>query len=159
MTQVRRRRREPAPEPLVVGWREWVALPDLGLHAVKAKVDTGAATSALHAVHLREFVRDGHPWLRFEVHPRTRTTAGTIVAEAPLVERDRSVRSSTGHHQQRPVIRTTLVLGGRAFVTELTLTDRRHMGFRLLLGRRALRGRALVDVRRSYVCGTPLEDP
>jgi len=138
----------------VLGWREWVALPDWGVAAVKAKVDTGARTSALHAFGLVRFRRDGHEWVRFEVHPWQRIADGATVVEAPLVEH-RSIRSSSGARQHRPVVRAAVVVGGRRVVIELTLTRRDEMGFRMLLGREAVRRRFLVDPGRSYVGGRP----
>lgn len=151
MTPTPRARRR---DPLVVGWREWVALPDLGVGAVKAKVDTGARTSALHAFGLREFERDGARWVRFEVHPQQRSRTGAVVVEAPLVDR-RLVRSSDGRRQRRPVIRTTVAVGGRRWPIEVTLTRRDEMGFRMLLGRQALVRRCVVDPGRSFVTGAP----
>lgn len=133
-----------------VGWREWVALPDLGVDAIKAKVDTGARTSALHVTDLERFARDGHPWVRFAVHPVQRSERPVVRAEAPLVER-RPVRSSSGHTEHRPVIATTLLVGTACWPIEVTLTRRDAMGFRMLIGREALRRRALIDPGRSYV--------
>lgn len=134
----------------VIGWREWCALPDLGVDAVKAKVDTGARTSSLHAFGVEEVDRDGVPWVRFEVHPAQRSKRGALVVEAPLVEH-RSVRPSTGVEELRPVIRTRIALGGKRWPIEVTLTDRDVMGFRMLLGRHAVRRRFLVDPARSYL--------
>lgn len=139
-----------AREQQPIGWREWVALPDLGVERIKAKVDTGARTSALHAFRIEGFERDGRPWARFDVHPNQRSTAGAIVSEAPLVDR-RAVRSSSGRAEHRWVVRTTLEIGGVRWPIELTLTRRDAMGFRMLLGRQALRGRALVDPGRSWL--------
>jgi hypothetical protein len=135
-----------------IGWREWVALPDLGVGRIKAKVDTGARTSALHAFHIEGFERDGRAWARFEVHPNQRTTAGALVAEAPLVDR-RAVRSSSGSAEHRWVVRTTLEIGGVRWPIELTLTRRDAMGFRMLLGRQALRRRVVIDPGRSWLTG------
>jgi hypothetical protein len=133
-----------------IGWREWCDLPDLGVNAVKAKVDTGARTSSLHAFAVEEVDRDGEPWVRFEVHPVQRSRERAAVVEAPLVEH-RSVRPSTGAPELRPVIRTTLSLREHAWPIEITLTDRDVMGFRMLLGRHAVRQRFVVDPGRSYV--------
>lgn len=136
--------------PLVVGWREVVALPELGVDALKAKVDTGARTSALHATRVREDERDGSPWVRFLVHLAQRGHGATLEVSAPLLEM-REVRSSNGVVQRRPVIRTAVTLSDRSWPIELTLTARPEMGFRMLLGRTALRRMALVDPGRSYV--------
>jgi len=146
----KRRRRSDLPEPVRLGWREWVSLPDLGIEAVKAKVDSGARTSSLHAVHLRSGERDGVEWVWFEVHPLQRETQATLSTGAAVVDH-RIVRSSTGHAETRPVVRTTLSLGTVAWPIELTLTSRDAMGFRMLLGREALRGRALIDPGRSFL--------
>lgn len=140
--------------PQAVGWREWVGLPDLGVPHVKAKIDTGARTSALHAFDLREFTRDGEDWVRFAVQPWQRTKEDAIVVEQPVHDR-RRIRSSTGHVQQRIVIRTAITLLGRPITTELTLARRDEMGFRMLVGREALRHGFVVDAAHSYLGGRP----
>ncbi|MEZ5166035.1 MAG: ATP-dependent zinc protease [Acidimicrobiales bacterium] len=147
-----RRRERPAPE--TIGWREWVRFPDLVPEAVKAKVDTGARTSALHAFRIRGFERDGAEWVRFEVHPVQRSSRGSRVVEAPVVEH-RRVRSSNGEVESRPVIRTTVELGGQSWPILVTLTTRDEMGFRVLLGRSAIRRRFVVDVARSFAAVVP----
>jgi hypothetical protein len=136
----------------VVGWREYVGLPELGLGLVKAKVDTGARTSALHAINIRYTVKAGKTWVKFDVHPLQRTTKQVVVCEAPLIE-ERFVRDSGGKTSLRPVIETTVVIKGRAMRVELTLIARSSMGFRMLIGRQALRGRFMVDAGRSYLGG------
>jgi hypothetical protein len=141
-----------------VGWREWVSLPDLGIAFIKAKVDTGARTSVLHAYDVRVFERDGERFARFKVHPIQRDTRTTVTAEAPLVG-ERHVRSSTGEQQHRPVILAMVEVLGGAFPIEITLTRRDAMGFRMLLGRRALRRRFHVDPARSYYGGKPEMPP
>lgn len=133
----------------VVGWREWLALPELGVDWVKAKIDTGARTSALHAFNVSRFTQHGEPWIRFEVHPWQRDNARSIIATAPLVEM-RHIRSSNGKEELRPVIAATVRLANVSFVAEITLTRRDVMGFRMLLGRQAIRDRFLVDPGRSY---------
>lgn len=135
-----------------LGWREWVQLPVLGVSSIKAKLDTGARTSAIHAFDLREFVQDGVETVRFEIHPVQRSSAASVQAEAVVVDR-RAVRSSGGHAELRPVIMTTLRIGDAEWPIEVTLTRRDAMGFRMLLGRQALRGRAVVDPGRSYQAG------
>lgn len=135
-----------------LGWREWVALPDLGMAAVKAKLDTGARSSTLHAFDVRRFERDGRPWVRFRVHPVQRSARETVEAEAPLHD-ERLVRDSGGGEQMRPVILTHVEVRGRRWPIELTLTNRDAMGFRMLLGRQAIRGRFVVDAGRSYLAG------
>jgi hypothetical protein len=150
-----RRRSTPRTRSLrVVGWREWVAFPTLGLPAVKAKVDTGARTSCLHAWDVEPFERDGRSMVRFNVHPLQRDDSLVIATEAPLVDR-RKVTSSVGHSQVRPVILTTIELAGERWEVELTLTRRDVMGFRMLLGRQALKGHFVVDPGRSFYAGVP----
>jgi hypothetical protein len=136
----------------VIGWREWVALPELGIRAVKTKVDTGAASSSLHAIDVEEFVRAGRPMVRFRVHPLQRNARAFIQSEAELLEY-RQVKSSGGHQTLRPVIVTTVELLGTRCRIELTLASRDTMGFRMLLGREALAGRFLVDSGRSFQGG------
>lgn len=145
-------RREPRSPKLVVGWREWVGLPDLGISALKAKVDTGARSSALHAFDIERFERDGRPWVRFSVHPRQRDGVTTIRAEAPWLD-ERVVRSSSGAEGRRSVVECRLLLGAHSWPIEVTLVRRDLMGFRMLLGRQALRRRCIVDPGRSYLVG------
>lgn len=133
----------------VIGWREWIGLPSLGISAVKAKIDTGATTSSLHAIHIERFRRDGKDYARFQVHPIQKNSRLTIQAEAPLVEY-RSVRSSSGHESSRPVILTQIELFDEIWPIELTLANRDEMGFRMLIGRRAMKKRFLVDPGASY---------
>lgn len=133
-----------------IGWREWISLPELGIDRIKAKIDTGARSSALHAVRIEEFERDGAAMVRFEVHPRQRDASETIVCEHPVHDR-RSVRSSVGHEQNRVVIRPVVEVMGQTFEIDLTLTNRDAMGFRMLLGREATRGRFLIDPGSSFL--------
>lgn len=148
--------------PLVVGWREWVLMTGLGCAVpVKAKIDTGAATSALHAPLLQIFEREGASWATFTFRPHQRVSRDSMRVEAPIVD-ERRIRSSNGVTELRPVIETTIAIGDRRWKVQCTLTRRDTMGFRMLLGRQALRRNALVDVGRSYAAGTPyplLEPP
>jgi hypothetical protein len=134
----------------VIGWREQVALPDLGIKKVKAKIDTGARSSTLHAFDVETFDRAGKVIVRFKVHPYQRDVHCAVVTEAELFDQ-RLVRNSGGQAQMRPVIQTTLKLDNYAFLIELTLTNRDVMGFRMLLGRQAVRRRFLVDAGRSFL--------
>ncbi len=145
--------RSPAPPETIpprVGWREWVGLPSLGVPRIKAKVDTGARSSSLHAEDLEEFQRGGHPWIRFTLLPRQRSRKGAVRVEAPVADR-RAVRSSSGEARVRPVVEVEVEVGGSRFACEVTLARRDRMGFRMLLGRTALRGRFLVDPGRSFL--------
>lgn len=135
-----------------IGWREWLALPSLGILAIKAKIDTGARSSALHAFDIEMFQRETKPMVRFRVHPWQRSDEGMIVAEAPLAGQ-RFVRNSGGVQTLRPVIITEVELAGRRWPIEVTLTARDAMGFRMLLGREAIRRRFWVDPGRSYLAG------
>lgn len=140
-------------EPRLLGWREWVSMPDLGLPAIKAKLDTGARTSALHAFDIAEAVDDaGVPVVRFSTRPLQRNDALVIRCEAPLVDK-RRVTDSGGHRADRYVIRTDLVLGKASRSIELTLTDRADMLFRMLVGRTALVPDHAVVPARSFLLG------
>ncbi|SDE01790.1 MULTISPECIES: ATP-dependent zinc protease [Kordiimonas] len=139
---------------LIIGWREWAALPDLGVDHIKAKIDTGAKTSAIHAYRVKKIVKDGAPWAAFRLHPVQKHKKPEILCEAPIVD-ERLVRSSNGHEETRFVVRTTLRLGPLARPIELTLTNRDEMGFRMLIGRQALKKFYLVDSGLSYGLGEP----
>jgi hypothetical protein len=139
----------------IVGWREWVGLPELGCRRIKAKVDTGAKTSALHAFNIEEFERSGEAWVRFDIHPRQRAEEPVVSAEAKVLEY-RIVRSSNGKESRRPVILTNLHWRDKKWPIELTLANRDSMGFRMLLGREAMRGRVLVDSESSFCGGKPV---
>jgi hypothetical protein len=149
------RRLERAPRT-TIGWREWVALPEWDVPWIKAKIDTGARTSALHAYDIEIVERDGETRTRFAVHPWQDSSADTVVVEAPLLDR-REVRSSSGTARVRPVVATTIALAGRSVLLEVTLTRRDEMGFRMLIGREALRGAFIVDPGRSYLGGRPAQ--
>jgi hypothetical protein len=136
----------------VIGWREWVRLPGLGDATVKAKVDTGARTSTLHAFDVCEEERDGTTVVLFRFNPDQRDENRAVRAEAPLVDR-RTVTASNGQSELRYVVATEIVIDEEPVEIELTLTRRDAMGFRMLLGRRALRGRYVVDPMRSYRAG------
>lgn len=141
----------PAAEPLTtIGWREWLTFPELCESPVKAKIDTGARTSAMHAFDLRVVHVDGVAIARFELHPHQRSAAESTPVELPI-RGYRRVRSSNGRSETRPVVITRATLGPVTWPIELTLTSRDAMGFRLLLGRAALRRRFMIDPGRSFV--------
>ena len=143
----------PTDPRTLIGWREWIHLPDLLDGGwIKAKVDTGARTSALHAWDVERVDRDGATWVRFSLHPRQHDDDHVVQAEALLLE-EREVRSSNGEVEVRPVVETTLALGGERYAIELTLTKRDQMGFRMLLGRTGMARHLLVDPGSSYLLG------
>jgi hypothetical protein len=146
-------RRKERPK-VTLGWREWVALPDHGIDWIKTKVDTGARTSALHAHGLRWFRREGVQWVRFRIQPWQRSSRDARPIELP-VEDIRHVRSSSGHPEHRPVVHVDISLAGRRVPIEVTLTRRDEMGFRMLLGRQAVRDGFVVDPSQSYLGGKP----
>lgn len=135
-----------------LGWREWVSLPDLGLVAIKAKVDTGAKTSALHAFKVIPYEENGIEMVRFFVHPIQNNRNFYIECTVPVKEQ-RKVRDSGGHMEMRYVIETDVKISNKRFPIELTLTNRDTMKFRMLLGRSALKNRAIVDPAISYMNG------
>ena len=138
----------------VIGWREWLTIPSLGSARIKAKVDTGARSSALHAFDVEEFEHEGEKWVRFKVHPDQRDTTRTVEGQGRLLDH-RTVRCSEGTETLRPVVLTTIELLGQSWEIELTLVRRDNMGFRMLLGRQGVRRRFVVDSGRSFVGGKP----
>ncbi|MCF7863189.1 MAG: RimK/LysX family protein, partial [Kiritimatiellales bacterium] len=130
-------------EPLKLGWREWCALPQLGLPAIKAKVDSGAKTSALHTFHIEPFEQNGVAFVRFLVHPIQKNETFQVECTAPIKEQ-RMVTDSGGHQEMRYIIETQVSIGGRTWPIEMSLTNRDTMRFRMLLGRRAMGGNTVV---------------
>jgi hypothetical protein len=144
------------PPSNLLGWREWVALPGLGIPAVKAKIDTGAKTSALHAFRIDPFHDSGTEFVRFWLHPLRRNSAIELMCVA-AVSQKRVVKDSGGHVEERYVIVTPVKVGGREWNIELTLTSREDMMFRMLLGRTAItRGKLTIDPAASYLTGRAL---
>lgn len=152
------KRRRKLPEA-IIGWREWVTLPGLGIEKIKAKIDTGARSSALHAIDVQVYHLNGVERVRFKVHPYQRDTSVTVSADGRVVDH-RPIKSSSGHESFRPVIVTSIGLMGESWPIELTLTNRDAMGFRMLLSRRAVSRRFLVDPGRSFLAdgGAPEKD-
>ena len=138
--------------PLEIGWREWAGLPDLGVARIVAKIDTGAKTSAVHAYRVRETTHDGVPYAEFFLHPVQKRKRPEVFCAAPIVDR-RRIRSSNGVLQERLVIETTLRLGAREWVIELSLANRDAMGYRLLVGRDAMRKNILIRPSASFLLG------
>jgi len=139
-------------QPLLIGWREWIALPKLDIACIKAKVDTGARTSALHTFEIELYHDHGAPMVRFGVHPFQRRTDVVIVAAAPVVDQ-RWVTDSGGHREKRYVICTPVALGPFTWDIEITLTNRDNMRFRMLLGRSAMGARFAVAPGKSFLLG------
>jgi hypothetical protein len=133
-----------------IGWREWVSLPDLGLTHIKAKVDTGARTSALHAFSLVPFKEGDQEKIRFDIHPVQNNVTEVVTCVADVIDK-RFITDSGGHREERYVIRTMIVLGDRSWPIEITLTERDNMLFRMLLGRSAIRKRYTVNPARSFI--------
>ena len=139
-----------------VGWREWAALPGLGVKALRTKVDTGAVTSSLHATDIEEFGKKGDPWVRFRLYAGPKGSRKNQIAEAPLVG-IRRIRNSIGRAESRPVIKEKVRLAGRCWTVEFTLTDRKDMDYPMLLGRQAIARRFLVDPGRSWLFPKPVK--
>lgn len=139
-------------QKVVIGKEEWCALPDLQLPAIKARIDSGARTSALHAFNIHTYTARGERWVRFDVNPIQKDRGIITHCRARLVE-ERDVKSSSGHTERRPVIEATIVLGSVSQTLQLTLTNRDSMGYRMLLGREAMQGRMLIDPEKSFIQG------
>ena len=143
---------------MTLGWREWVRLPELGIDRIKAKVDTGARTSALHAFDVATFTDNGRDRVRFQLHPIQKDAETVLTCEADIVDQ-RTVTDSGGHKEERYVIRTLVAIGPHEWPIEMTLTARDDMLFRMLLGRTALKNIATVDPARSYIVGKKPRKP
>lgn len=137
---------------IILGSEEWCSFPDLGIPAIKARVDSGAKTSALHAINIAPFVKDDVNWVKFDINPIQNNLKTVIHCEALLIDK-RIVKSSSGFREQRYVIQSNIKIGEESWVIEMTLTNRDSMGFRMLLGREAMSGRILVDPEQKYLLG------
>lgn len=155
MTAIRKVRKTKR-QRLNIGWREWVGLPDLGVEHVKAKIDTGARTSSIHAWNIVPEQSEDGLFVTFDLHPVQRSNGTTVSCRAPVAAQ-RNIRNSGGHVEHRYIILTELLLGTRRWPIELSLTNRDEMGFRMLLGRAALRRRVTIDPGRSFL-STSLDD-
>ena len=145
-------------ESITVGWREWLSLPQLGLTRIKAKVDTGARTSAIHAFSVEEFEQDKQLWVRFGVHPNQGDNDTIKWCEALVIDQ-RNVTDSGGHTEKRYVIQTELSLGQKQWPIEVTLTNRDNMLFRMLLGRTAMTaGNLIVNPAMSFMTGQSVQE-
>ena len=133
----------------IIGWREWISLPELDIKEIKAKVDTGARTSSLHAFDIEKYKRDGKEFVKFKVHPDQDNSKKVITCRAKILEY-RKVKSSNGQSELRPVILTSAHLLGEKWPIEITLTNRDEMGFRMLLGRASIKNKFLVNVGKSF---------
>lgn len=142
---------------VILGSEEWCSFPELGIPTIKARVDSGAKTSALHAINIAPFIKNDSNWVKFDINPIQNNLKTIIHCEAPLVDK-RIVKSSSGFREQRYVIQTNLEIGNSTWPIEMTLTNRDSMGFRMLLGREAMSGRVLVDPEQQYLLGQPTTD-
>ena len=137
-------------EKVIVGSEEWCSFPILGIPTIKARVDSGAKTSALHAINIAPFIKNEENWVKFDINPIQNNNKTVIHCESKLVDK-RVVKSSSGFREQRYVIGAELEIGGKKWTIEITLTNRDSMGFRMLLGREAMSGRILVDPEQKYL--------
>jgi len=140
-------KRKKFKDKLIIGWNEWCQIPKLGLHAIKAKIDTGALTSAIHAFDIKKYSRQGRDFVSFKVHPLQKNNELHVQCRAPIVD-IREVMSSNGHKESRYVIETELYMGDKNWTIEMTLSNRDPLRYRMLLGRNALAGTSLLS--RNY---------
>lgn len=140
----------------IIGWREWLSLPDLGINKIKAKIDTGARTSALHAFQIKPYTKSGQSWVEFRIHPKQNDNKLVLDCLAEVID-ERDVVDSGGHCERRIVIASTVVIGQDRRLIELTLTDRDNMKFRMLLGRTAIRGGYVVDPGKSFLLSSGIK--
>ncbi|MBA2653652.1 MAG: ATP-dependent zinc protease [Gammaproteobacteria bacterium] len=134
---------------IVLGWREWVILPELGVSSIKAKIDTGARTSSLHAFGIERFSQQGRDKVRFDIHPIQRNDKTVVKCVSDLID-VRMVTDSGAHRELRYVIETPMIIGDFSRSIEITLTNRSSMIYRMLLGRKALQQHFIIDPTRSF---------
>ena len=139
---------------ILLGWKEYCALPRLRIPLIVAKIDTGADTSCLHACNIEPFLEHGEKHVRFDTHPRRFDDDTSTTCIAPVVDY-RMIRSSNGDHEQRYIVETEMILGGNPYIIDISLTDRSELNFRMLLGRQFLKGHSIVDVALSLQQGKP----
>lgn len=137
-------------EKIIVGWRENLSLPELGIDKIKAKIDTGARTSCLHAFKIEPFFKQDTLWVKFWIHPLQKNDDYVVVCEAKVIDQ-RTVRDSGGHEEKRYVIQSNVMLGSQTWPIEITLTNRENMVFRMLLGRTAMKNKIIVDPTQSFL--------
>ena len=140
-------------EKVIIGCEEWLSIKDLNIPIIKARVDSGAKTSSLHAYNINQFQENGKNYVRFDIHP-IQNDRTTIQNCRGLVVDKRNVKSSSGNKEQRIVIKTPITLGGETWEIEVTLTNRDSMGYRMLIGRQAMTNRVLIDPDSSFCLGT-----
>ncbi|WP_188151271.1 ATP-dependent zinc protease family protein [Teredinibacter waterburyi] len=136
----------------LIGCEEWCSFPSLGIAAIKARVDSGAKTSCIHAMNIRVVKREGVRWVKFDIHPLQKNRRTHLSCEAKLVDR-RVIKSSSGDTQKRVVIAVPMTLGDDTWEVQLTLTNRDSMGYRMLLGREAMVGRVIIDPELQFCMG------
>ncbi|EKE09430.1 MAG: hypothetical protein ACD_16C00176G0003 [uncultured bacterium] len=141
---------KPKKQKLNAGWREWAQLPDLGVDKIKVKIDTGAKTSSLHAFQVSTVRHDGREFVKFDIHPIQDNDTVIYTCLSPIVDY-RWITSSTGNRQQRIIIETRLKIGAYSSIVQLSLANRDEMGFRMLIGRAALKKEVLVDPAHSFL--------
>ena len=142
-------------DKIIVGWREWLSIPGLNIKGIKAKIDTGARTSALHAVNLKSFEINGRHKIKFGVHPLQRRNDIVVKCVADVIDY-RRVTSSDGQSEMRYIVHSSITIGNLTWPVELSLTNRKSMRFRMLLGRSAISGLLIVDPAKSYIMGRKL---
>ncbi len=141
---------------LIVGWREWISLPDLGIKSIKAKMDTGARTSALHTYFIEPFMDNDRHMVRFGIHPKQKSDKNGVICTAGIIDQ-RHIVDSGGHPELRYIIGTDILVGGRRWPIDLSLTNREQMRFRLLIGRSAISEELIIDPQLSFTLGRPFK--